>query len=457
MYVLPGLAALVLLIFIKPQEFVPGLEGLPLLYVFLGLTVFGLLVDLKLGFSRFDPPPQWPWVAMFVPWCLFSQIANIGGARAVNTAIDLAIIVVLFLALSLGTRSFRGFEVVAGSLLAASMFVAVVCFNQGFAPLACAVQQGEELETLRSDGRPCNREEDCLAGDAEPGAVYRCEREGAFGTVSVGRGRVRYRGVLKDPNEVALAISAAFPFLVARVSRKRSIGTITTLVVLAVIIGVTIIFTQSRGGILVFLAVLGVYAIKQYGLKGAALGGVLGLPLLLLGGRSGDEAKASADERTEALIEGLQMLRSNPLWGVGQGQFTEHHTLTAHNSYLLALAETGIPGFIMFAFILYLSIKIPVQAMRRYRGNAEAQVASTWALAVLASFCGLVVGSFFLSFTYHQVLWVYFGVSGALYGAIRRHDPKFEVSTSLLEKTLIVAVCIGFPIALRLFLLSKGH
>ncbi|MBL8744363.1 MAG: O-antigen ligase family protein [Myxococcales bacterium] len=262
---------------------------------------------------------------------------------------------------------------------------------------------------------------------------------------------------MKDPNEVSLAIGAALPFLVARVSRKRSIGTITQLVVLAAIIGVTIVFTQSRGGILVFLAVIGVYGIKQYGLKGAAAGAILGLPLLLLGGRSGDEAKASADERTEALVEGLNMLRSNPLYGIGQSQFTEHHTLTAHNSYVLALAETGIPGFILFSFILYLSIKIPVQAMRRYGSNADAKVASTWALAVFASFCGVAVGSFFLSFTYHQVLWIYFGVSGALYGAIRRHDPTFEIETSLLEKTLIVCVCVGFPVALRLFLLSKGH
>jgi O-antigen ligase len=457
MYVLPGLAALVILIFIKPQEFVPGLEGLPLLYVFLGLTVFGLLIDLKLGFTRFDPPPQWPYVAIFVPWCLASQVANIGGAKIVNTTIDLAIIVVLFLALSLGTRSFRGFEVVTGALLFASMFVALVCFNQGFAPLACAVQQGEATEALRSDGRPCNNEEDCLAGDAEPGAVYRCEREGAFGTVSVGRGRVRYRGVLKDPNEVALAIGAAFPLLIARVSRKRSVGTITQLVVLAGIILTTIVFTQSRGGILVFLAVVGVYAIKQYGLKGAVVGGILGLPMILLGGRGGDEAKASADERTEALIEGLNMLRSNPLYGVGTSEFTSHHTLTAHNSYVLALAEIGIPGFILFLFILYLSMKIPVQAMRRYAHDADARVASIWSLAILASFCGVAVGSFFLSFTYHQVLWIYFGMSGALYGAVRRHDPTFEVGTSLLEKSLIIAVGFGFPLALRLFLLSKGH
>ena len=43
---------------------------------------------------------------------------------------------------------------------------------------------------------------DCHEG-GEPGAIYRCERVGLFGTVSVGEGRVRYRGVLKDPNELA--------------------------------------------------------------------------------------------------------------------------------------------------------------------------------------------------------------------------------------------------------------
>jgi len=457
MFSLPGLVALILLILIKPQEFVPGLEGMPLLYVFLGLTVFGLLVDLKLGLARFDPPPQWPYVAVFVPWCLLSQVLNVGGSRAVDSTIELLIVVVIFLVISIGARSFGGFQIVSGALLVASMFVALVCFNQGFAPLACAVQEGAELESLRSDGRPCNNEADCLSGDAEPGAIYRCEREGLFGTVSVGRGRVRYRGVLKDPNEVALTIAAALPLLVARVSRKRSIGTMSQLFVMAIVIAVTIVFTQTRGGTLVFMAVLGVYCVKQFGLKGALAGGLMGLPLLLLGGRSGDEANASADERTEALIEGLQMLRSNPVYGVGYGQFTEHHTLTAHNSYLLALAELGLPGFVMFAFILYLSIKIPVQALRKYSANNEARVAAAWALAILASLSGVAVGSFFLSFTYHQVLWIYFGMSGALYAAIRRHDPTFEVKTGLLEKALIASVCVLFPIALRVFLLSKGH
>ena len=37
------------------------------------------------------------------------------------------------------------------------------------------------------------------------------------------------------------------------------------------------------------------------------------------------------------------------------------------------------------------------------------------------------MGIFFLSFTYHYVLWIYVGLSGALYCAVSRHDPSFRV------------------------------
>jgi O-antigen ligase len=457
MFAFPGLAALLLLILIKPQEFIPGLEAFPLLYGFLGLTLLGLVIDLKLGLTRLDPPPQWPYIAFFVPWSLGSLVANAGAGPLTKAAIDLIIVVVLFFMLSLGQRSFRVFDTVSGALVLASMFVAGVCFHQGFAPLGCAIQSGSEQESLRADGRPCINEDECLLGDAEPGANYRCERSGLFDTVSVGRGRVRYRGVLKDPNEVSLTIGAALPWLVVRVARKQSIGRILTLIVALGVVATTIIFTQSRGGILVLLAVIATYSIQKFGWKGALVGGILGAPMLLLGGRSGDEAKASSDERTEILVEGLNMVQSRPIYGVGWGQFTQHHSLTAHNSYLLALAELGIVGLIVFGFILYISLKIPILGMRRYANRPEAKVAYTSCLGMLASFAGIAIGAFFLSFTYHQVLWIYFGFSGGLYATIRRHDPTFEIKLSLAEKAAVTTVCLLFPVMLRVLLKSKGH
>jgi O-antigen ligase len=343
------------------------------------------------------------------------------------------------------------------SVLGASMFVAFVCFHQGFAPLGCAVQEGGELETLRPDGRPCEREEECYLGDAEPGAVYQCERQGLFGTVSVGRGRVRYRGVLKDPNEISLAIGAAMPMLVARVQRKPSLFRYLSLIVSVVVIAVTIVMTQSRGGTLVFLAVVAVYFVKRFGVKGAIAGAMLAAPLLLLGGRSGAEAKDSADERTDALVAGIQMVQTNPFAGVGFQQYTEHHNITAHNSYMLAVAELGIPGLFLFLAMVYLSFKICYVAARDYQRHADAKIAATWGTAMLAALAGVAIGSFFLSFTYHQVLWIYLGLSGALYGVIRKHDPKFKVSLGLTEKVLVLIAAGAFPVAMKVALRLKGH
>jgi hypothetical protein len=48
MFTLPGLSALLVFIYVRPQEFVLVLQKLPLLYIFFAAAVGGLLVDLKL-------------------------------------------------------------------------------------------------------------------------------------------------------------------------------------------------------------------------------------------------------------------------------------------------------------------------------------------------------------------------------------------------------------------------
>jgi hypothetical protein len=61
-------------------------------------------------------------------------------------------------------------------------------------------------------------------------------------------------------------------------------------------------------------------------------------------------------------------------------------------------------------------------------------------MALLAAFAGLGVGIFFLSFTYHYVLWIYIGLSGALYSAVRVHHPTFRVRFGLADAALVAAM-----------------
>ncbi len=121
------------------------------------------------------------------------------------------------------------------------------------------------------------------------------------------------------------------------------------------------------------------------------------------------------------------MFRTHPLFGVGFDRFTDHHFLTAHNSFVLAPAELGFPGMMLWTTLVFASIKVPWTALKRYEHRPEADVARAWAMALIASMMGMLAGVFFLSFNYHYVLWIWLGMAGAFYSAVRTHDPDFRV------------------------------
>jgi O-antigen ligase len=237
---------------------------------------------------------------------------------------------------------------------------------------------------------------------------------------------------------------------------RRSLGG-TTLVFLTLgLVLLCAVLTGSRSGQLVFLAVLGIYFVQRFGLKGALVAGTAALPLLVLGGRSGTEASVSTTERIDCWIEALMIWRSHPLFGVGLGQFGEYHYLTAHNSYLLTLAELGPPGMLLFSIIVYLSLKIPVAVLRHVPVQAGVSssgqtVARPWAMALLAAFAGLGVGLFFLSFAYHYVLWIYLGLSGALFSAVKAHDSSFRVGFGWKDLALVIAADVAIILTVWLY------
>lgn len=458
MFAIPGIIALVVFIYARPQEFYEPLRVVPLLYIFCGLALFGIWLDLRVGNTRLRAVPQLPWVLAFFAWTAFTVLIRAPG-ETVGLVIGLSVCVALFLLIAHGVQSFRALHVVAAAVLSMVLFVCSVGAHQGFAEKGCVIVDESipgDKASGKPDGRPCETPRNCYVNGAEPGAEYQCERIGLFGTTSIGRGRVRYRGVLQDPNELALAggvgLPLAFAFGQARAGfSRRALAVFAFLLVL-----LCAVLTASRGGQLVFLSVLAAYFISRVGPVGLMLGGVLALPLLMLGGRGGEDASASTMERVDCWAEAISMFRAHPLLGVGFGQFTEYHYMTAHNSYLLALAELGFPGMMLFTTLLYLSGKIPLSALRHIRSSTDPQLVAgmrltrAWSMGLLAAFVGLAVGIFFLSFTFHYVLWIYLGLSGALFSAVRRHDPGFRVRINWLDLAIVAAANLAI-IALVFF------
>lgn len=459
MYALPGVMLLVIFIYGRPQEFDERFENLPFLYLWLALAFAGMGLDLAIGKTKLRSTPHLKWALTIYAWCLFT-LAFRNPAEFSGGFVLISVTLVLFFLIGHTVNDFRGFHKLVGTVFAMGLFVATVAVHQGFSAFQCIEMipiEGARADTGIPNGVPCETYRECREDpNADPEIQYLCERIGLFKTTTI-TGRVRWRGVLQDPNELALTTGIVLPFGFAFFEQKRRLGRLLLLLYALIMIGTAVVLTQSRGGQLVFSAVLGVYFVKKYGLKGAILGAIFALPLILLGGRGSEEAAESANERVEILAEGLKIWRAFPIMGCGYRQFTEHHWLTAHNAYLLAFAELGPLGFFAWSAMLYVTLKISFTALGRYGDTPQGYQIRAWAMAILAGFCGMMVGIFFLSFTYHYVLWIYFGLSAAFYGAVRGTDPTFQVTLDRRDLLRIALADAGLILAIFVYTKKSGY
>src|SRR5207244_2930502 len=139
-------------------------------------------------------------------------------------------------------HSFRGFRALAVTLVVIAVFLSAVGIHQGVADQGCIQFKSSQAGVF--DGRPCEANRDCNV-DAEPGSSYACERIGLFGTYSV-NGRVRWLGIIQDPNELSMCVALCIPLLIGlyqlRPGRRRA----TLLIACALAIGLCTVYTQSR-------------------------------------------------------------------------------------------------------------------------------------------------------------------------------------------------------------------
>jgi hypothetical protein len=450
MFTVPCIAALFLFVYFRPHEIFEALK--PLTFnVIAGLLVWGYAMDLRTGFVRPRGTPLLWLGTTFLVFCVFSHAVK--ASTTLGVAIPLlGASLFVFVLVSQGLPNFNAVEAVAAVLLTITLIIASIGVYQAMSPLTCFAWSTEKGASA-SDGRPCSNPtnpEECYRGGA-PDTTWQCEHAGVFDTSSI-QGRVRYRGILQDPNELAWAVCMGAPLAFALYGRKRSAWRLLVLVAMLLLGAVCVIKTQSRSGQLTFAAMLGVYFVRRYKWGGLIIALVAAAPVMLLGGRSDERAAGSTEERIECWKEGFSMWKTDYFLGVGHGQFTEHHYLTAHSSLVLSLAELGPIGFFLFTAVIYLAFKIALRAQIQYAGAAHAAVAQPWSMAVLASLTGTLVSAFFLSIPYHPIVWIDLGLVGALYVAIRNHDPTFEVRFGWMDAAIVFVADIAIIVAFKVFL-----
>lgn len=460
MFAIPGILGLLLFIYLRPQEAIEPLRGVPFLYLFFALILFGAAVDLRLRVTKAIPIPALPWAVAFLVWCLFT-VALMKPDQVMASAISLFITIAIFVLVAQSIQSFQVFEKVAAMLIALGMTLTLFAIDQSVAPLECVIApagEGNHNETGTPTGVPCVKARTCYTEAEDPSVDYYCEKVGVLGTHSISQ-RVRYRGVLQDPNELAIALTSGLALLIALWLRTRKRTWKWAALIAIVLVAWAVKATGSRSGQLGFLATLAAFLFWRYRWKMAALAAPAMVPLLLVVAKGGSEradAASSSTERYEAWLAGLEMFRGSPLWGIGFGQFNEYHFLTAHNTLILVYAELGIVGTFIFSILMWISIKTPLLVIRRYGAHPEARVAVIWSVALLASMGAILAGSAFLSFAYHYILWIFMGLAGGLYICVRNHDPDFEVRISFIDAAVVLIFDVVMFFVLSVFLRLKG-
>ena len=253
-------------------------------------------------------------------------------------------------------------------------------------------------------------------------------------------GRIQYVGIFNDPNDLAMLFVCAIPIALMLGSRGGLLGlrrAIWWMMAAALIYGVYL--TDSRGAFLALLVMMGIWVWRRRGLVTAGLLGIAGLgAMMALPTRLQelDASESSAYGRIDAWYEGLQMFIGHPVLGVGVNNFTEYNYLTAHNSFVLVLAETGIIGFtVWLAFIGY-GFMMPIRVLRHRPELGDGAALGRWrderkvATTLLVSLVGFFACAFFLSRSYMILVYLMIGlVTGWFMGAQARWPslPPFQL------------------------------
>jgi putative inorganic carbon (hco3(-)) transporter len=250
----------------------------------------------------------------------------------------------------------------------------------------------------------------------------------------------RLQGVLSgmygNSNDFALLIDISVPLCLAfALTTRRSLAKLMwTVGILAMIYAVFL--TASRGGAMA-LCVAGLVCLWQLGVKGRRFYLFLVVPIVIMvvwlysgntlrqrfgqtsvdpaNNNSRTEASESAEGRKELFFKSLKVTAEHPLFGIGSGNFAvvSGNWHVTHNSYTQMSAEGGIPAFCLYIFIFWRAIA-NLREVKKYRKSGKSS--RLFAMALEASLAAYLVGSFFDSLTYQ--LFPYYLIAYA--GALRR-------------------------------------
>ncbi|PCJ96242.1 MAG: hypothetical protein COA45_11360 [Zetaproteobacteria bacterium] len=241
--------------------------------------------------------------------------------------------------------------------------------------------------------------------------------------------------MLGDPNDLALVLLFPTAFGLSYVINPnikwydRALGLITITLMFAAILA-----TQSRGGLLGVLAVMGVFAWYKVPSKTLLItGGLCGVLLLYIVAGIGERASGglheggfdeSAKGRLYAWEAAFWMAVHKPLTGIGISNFIYNYweyshywdgkNHAVHSTWFGVLAETGFLGFSLFISLIIMSVRNMIRAVETLESLQNHHYLYAMAMALLAGFAGFCASGTFLTMGFIWPFYIMFGLSLAL-------------------------------------------
>lgn len=431
-----------LCVYLRPlEQFAPELMVLRPMLVLWALTFVLSVVHLKQT-RLFGAHPSQIWLLMgFWISAPLSLAANRVWDAIPGAIGDLSTPVMLLCLVAFNVTSVRRLEVTCKALAAVICLLCVQSMH--------AYYTGENLQTfvVRQVANP----DDVTAASATLLPVE--DVEGVY------LWRLRSVGFLFDPNDFAQMICVALPMLSLWWRPGRSLSNILLVAPAAGILLHALYLTHSRGGILGVLVICTVLFVYRVGLfkGGLAVGGAgfLALAASQIGGRGFSAKESSANQRLMAWFDGLEMLKSNPIFGVGYGNFTWHHERTAHNSFVLCFSELGFLGYVLWFSLVVMGFRCLIELMSHQSWHVRKT-----GLMMTCALAAFVTCSWFLSRTYSPSLYVVLGLCFAAHQTLLLSAADAPAGTRQVPKkgwfSVSVALAVLSVVGVSMFVRSAN-
>ncbi|MBN1883929.1 MAG: O-antigen ligase family protein [Candidatus Krumholzibacteriota bacterium] len=393
-----GLLAYLAMVYLRPQEFVPALQGMPIMLAIsllvLGVFILHTIIQRR-PFTGFRLRQSVFMLVFFIiiPLSQLQRFYLFGAKEAFSSFLPVFILFFMIIAL---VGSFDQLRTVFTMLFVMTLMLAVNGIFQYY--------NGTDIA----------------------------------GQTPIEGNRIRWIGIFADPNDLGLALLTFTPFALVKMTRP-AISAVWRLAWAPafVVLVYALYLTNSRGTALGLIVVFVVFLVRRLGAwKGLLIGLLVAAAMFAAGpSRLADVSpeEASASGRIDAWATGLNLFFWRPILGIGYNSFTEYHHLTAHNSVVLCMAELGLAGLFVWLLMIFTSFDEMRSLLRRAPGTRY----GVYAEAMLLSIAGFFAAAFFLSRTYNSVLYVVIAVS-ALLSRFASEEHGFTIA--FLDRRTAIAV-----------------